>query len=123
MVLDTCALIWWTLDPEKLSLKASKAIESEAATISSMSIWEIGIKQKNGNLDLGMSLDLYVKTLKSTSIEIVDVNVETWLTNVKLNWKHKDPVDRTVVALARMRDQSLVTKDKKIRLFYKKSIW
>jgi len=24
-MLDTCALLWWTLDPEKLSDKAAKA--------------------------------------------------------------------------------------------------
>ncbi|MGM3307439.1 hypothetical protein ACSQ6I_15960 [Anabaena sp. WFMT] len=26
-VLDTCALIWWSLDPDKLSLKAKSACE------------------------------------------------------------------------------------------------
>ena len=28
MLLDTCALIWWMLDPDKLSLKARRKCDS-----------------------------------------------------------------------------------------------
>ncbi len=41
IVLDTHALLWWTLDPEKYSKKAAKVcaeIEKEGAYVSSISI-------------------------------------------------------------------------------------
>ncbi len=53
VLLDTCALLWWTLDPEKLSQTAASACDMISFTggaISSISIWEIGIKAKKKNL-------------------------------------------------------------------------
>lgn len=63
VLLDTCALIWWTLDPGKLSETAAgycNDIVETGALISSISIWEIGIKIKKGSLDLGVGLEEYV---------------------------------------------------------------
>jgi PIN domain nuclease of toxin-antitoxin system len=125
--LDTCALLWWTLEPEKLSPKAATActrIRETGAFVSSISIWEIGIKRKKGKLDLGMSLEDYLSRLKSlNTLTFLPVNEETWLLNLSLDWDHPDPVDRTIVAEARKRHLSLVTKDEEIRKFYKPCIW
>lgn len=55
VLLDTHALIWWTLDPDKLSKKAKKVcveMERDKVYISSISIWEIGIKIKKNKLNL-----------------------------------------------------------------------
>ena len=55
LVLDTCALIWWSLDQDKLSLPARKACEQiekdKNGLVASISIWEIAIKIKNNKLD------------------------------------------------------------------------
>jgi PIN domain nuclease of toxin-antitoxin system len=43
VLLDTCALIWWTLDPKELSKPAARAcdeIHETGGIISSISIWE-----------------------------------------------------------------------------------
>jgi len=67
ILLDTCALIWWTLDPKKLSEVAAAAcdsIEEHGASISSISIWEIGIKIRKNKLDIGLTLEEYVRRLK-----------------------------------------------------------
>lgn len=128
IVLDTCALLWWTLEPDQLSEKAlnlcTKAEESGSLLISTISIWEIAIKVKNGKLDLGMSVEKYVLLLqKIERLKFIPVDQEVWLKNVALNWSHKDPVDRTVVALASIEQLPLVTKDSAIKLFYKKTVW
>ncbi|MFM8006829.1 MAG: PIN domain nuclease, partial [Dolichospermum sp.] len=70
LVLDTCALIWWSLDPEQLSLLAQKACEQmekdKNGLVASISIWEIAIKIKNKKLDLGISLEIYIKRLQQS---------------------------------------------------------
>jgi PIN domain nuclease of toxin-antitoxin system len=127
ILLDTCALLWWTLEPEKLSRKAATActgIQDTGAFVSSISIWEIGIKQKKGKLELGISLEDYLSRLKSlNTLTFLPVDEETWLLNLSLEWTHTDPVDRTIVAAAKSRHVPIVTKDKHIRRFYRRTIW
>ncbi|MDJ0634430.1 MAG: hypothetical protein QNJ34_14680 [Xenococcaceae cyanobacterium MO_188.B29] len=54
VVLDTCALLWWSLDPDEFPAKiAVEKMEREKNGITpSMAIWEIAIKVKNKKLDL-----------------------------------------------------------------------
>lgn len=72
IVLDTCALIWWSLDPDKLSQRAKEAcyqMEKEKnGLVTSTSVWEIAIKIKNKKLDLGVDIDEYVTTLKKSDV-------------------------------------------------------
>lgn len=126
-LLDTCALVWWSLDPNKLSDKAAQACEKMEKTggfISSISLWEIGIKIKKGKLDIGLSLENFVSGIKKTGIiKIIPVDEAIWMENLALRWKHPDPADRTIVATAKLLKLPLVTADKSIKAFYKKVIW
>jgi len=98
IVLDTCSLVWWTLDAGRLSPRARRACrraESTKAVVSSISIWEIGIKVERGRLDLGTSLEDFVVRLKSAgSVEIVSVSDAIWLRNLRLVWNHRDQLVR-----------------------------
>jgi len=125
ILLDTSGLIFWTLDPKMLSQKASTTIEeSEQLAISSISIWEIGIKLKSGKLLLPLPLRDYVDRLKLLDkFTILPVNEGIWIKNVELEWDHKDPADRTIVATASILACPLITSDDKIRRFYSDSIW
>ena len=128
IVLDTCALIWWSLDPDRLSQSAKDTcnqMEREKnGFVPSIAIWEIAIKIKNKKLDLGVELNEYVAALKKSSvIRIVPINEDLWLESVKLEWAHRDPADRIVVALASSNQASIITADKKIRDFYSDVIW
>jgi PIN domain nuclease of toxin-antitoxin system len=127
ILLDTCALLWWTLDPAGLSKRAKETctkINSEGAFISSISIWEIGIKLKKGVLNLGIDINSYVNRLKLLgSIEIIAIDENIWIKNLSLSWENKDPADRTIVATALLRNLPIVTKDKIIWDFYEHIIW
>ncbi|HCE45306.1 MAG TPA: PIN domain nuclease [Lentisphaeria bacterium] len=127
VLLDTCALIWWTSDTDKLSEKAFEAcnkIKSHGAFISSVSIWEIGIKIKNKKIDIGCSISEFVNNIyEIDKLEIIPVDEITWLQNLSLDWEHKDPADRTIVATAKLRNIPIITKDPLIRNFYSKTIW
>jgi PIN domain nuclease of toxin-antitoxin system len=127
VLLDTCALLWWTLDPEKLSGKAHRycqRIPDEGAIISSISIWEIGIKIKKGVLDIKISLPEYVDRLNRLEyLQIIPIDETIWIKNIELDWQHKDPADRTIVATAMLHDLPILTKDVLIRNYYPKTIW
>lgn len=128
IVLDTCALIWWSLDPDKLSecaKNACKKMETQKnGLVPSIAIWKIAIKIKNKKLDLGVDLKEYVACLKKSSvISIVPIDDNLWLESVFLEWTHRDPADRIVVALASREQASIVTADKEIRNFYSDVIW
>ncbi|WP_088240822.1 type II toxin-antitoxin system VapC family toxin [Calothrix rhizosoleniae] len=125
IVLDTCALIWWSLDPGKLSPPASDVCKQmktkKNGLVPSITIWEIAIKINKKKLDLGVELNQYVASLKKSSV--VPINEDLWLESVKLEWEHRDPVDRVVVALARSNQASIITADQEIRDFYSNVIW
>lgn len=128
IVLDTCALIWWSLDPDKLSLTAKNVCnqmeQEKNGLVPSIAIWEIAIKIKNKKLDLGVDFDIYIASLKKSDvIRIVPIDEDLWVESVKLEWTHRDPADRIVVALASMSQASIITTDKKIRDFYSDVIW
>ncbi|MBH8553048.1 type II toxin-antitoxin system VapC family toxin [Nostocaceae cyanobacterium CENA357] len=128
IVLDTCALIWWSLDPDKLSAPAKEACDQmeqdKNGLVPSTAVWEIAIKVKNHKLDLGVDIDDYITTLKKSDvIRIVPIDEEIWLESVKLKWEHRDPVDRVVVAVAKINKASIITADRKIANFYSLVIW
>jgi len=125
IVLDTCALIFWTLDPDRLSSAAREAIDAtKRKIISSISIWEIGLKVKREKLVLPLSVEDYVDNLKKVEgVEIFPVDEKTWLKNLQLDWPHRDPADRTIVTTATLLSCPLITSDGVIRSFYAETIW
>jgi PIN domain nuclease of toxin-antitoxin system len=125
VVLDTSTLLFWTAVPERLSARAEKTILDERElVISSISLWEIGLKVKRQQLFIPISLREYIDWLKGVDgVQIVPVTEETWLSNLELDWNHKDPADRTIVATALLLDCPLITSDRQIQSFYPSAIW
>ena len=125
IVLDTSALIFWTLDPERLSQTAAQAIlDTDRIALSSISIWEIGIKVQKEKLSLPVSVQEFTEKLEQIDrLDILPVDVQTWLKNLALNWDHRDPADRTIVATASLHACALVTSDAAIRAFYSQTVW
>jgi len=125
VVLDTSALLYWTLDPDQLSLTARRTIEqADRLVISSISVWEIALKVKRGKLDIPLSIIDYAERLQRLeTLEILPVDVQTWLENLDLDWEHRDPADRTIVAIATRLACPLVTSDRVVADFYRETIW
>lgn len=125
VVLDTSALLYWTLDPDQLSLAARRTIEqADRLMISSISVWEIALKVKRGKLDIPLSIIDYAERLQRLeTLEILSLDVQTWLENLDLDWEHHDPADRTIVAIATRLACPLVTSDRVVADFYRETIW
>lgn len=125
IVLDTSALIFWTLNRDRLSRTAAQAIsDADRIALSSISIWEIGIKVKKEQLSIPVSIQEFTDKLEQIDrLEILPVDVQTWIKNLELDWDHRDPADRTIVATASLHACPLVTSDAAIRAFYSQAIW
>ena len=125
IVLDTSALLYWTLDPANLSQVARKVIEqADRILISSISIWEIALKVKRQKLVIPLPIGDYAERLQRLeSLEITPVDDKSWLANLNLPWEHRDPADRTIVALARRFNCPLVSSDHVMADFYPNTIW
>jgi PIN domain nuclease of toxin-antitoxin system len=66
----------------------------------------------------------YVERLQQLEVLVIlAVDVQTWLDNLDLLWEHRDPVDRTIVALATRFGCSLITSDRVIADYYQETIW
>ena len=128
IILDTCALIWWSLDPDLLSVSAKNLCDEmeqkKNGLVASISLWEIALKVKKNKLYLGIDLNVYINTLfRSDVIQIIPIDVDLWVSSVNLDWDHRDPADRVVVALADKCQAQLITKDTIIKNFYSLTVW
>lgn len=121
IVLDTHALLWWALDPDRLSSRAAATlaqVDRHGGFASAISIWEIGIKVKRGKLVLPISVDeLATRIERSGVVQLLPVDTNTWLRSLSLPWEHSDPADRVIVATALLQELPLLTKDSLIQAF------
>lgn len=119
--LDTHALLWWALDPERLSATGATVVadmERHGGYASSISIWELGVKIQRGKLELGIGVDELARRIdRSAVVELVPVDTAVWLESLALPWQHRDPADRVIVATARLKGVPLLTKDEIIHGF------
>ena len=113
-LLDTHALLWWLFDDPKLSAKAAEVIaepENEIL-VSAASAWEISTKYRLGKLpeagDVAQRLPMYVRKARFTELLI---SIEHAQVAGGLPGPHRDPVDRMLIAQAKLLDIPVVTID------------
>jgi len=128
IVLDTHAWIWWVSDPEKLSKKATNAIEyAKDIGICSISCWEIATKAARGKISLDRDIRVWMKqALSRPRLTLLEISADIAITAGFLgdDGFHGDPADRLIVATAMHHGAELVTKDKEIQSFRKiRTIW
>ncbi len=131
IVLDTQALIWWIDNSGKLSKKALKAIKEEkpnkeSILISSISALEIYRLVKNGKLQLTTHAESWIEKIESLPfIKFIPVDNKIAALSVNLiDFLHKDPADRIIIATALNLGARLITSDKKILNYpHIRSVW
>jgi PIN domain nuclease of toxin-antitoxin system len=123
IILDTQVWLWWLHDPSRLSRKARTAIEkaerSDGYMVSTISVWEIAIKNQLGKLNLPLDIDEWFRRASTyPNLVIEPLLPSDAIESTRLpGYFHKDPADRIVIALARRHGVSLVTSDSLIRSY------
>jgi len=114
LLADTHVLLWSATDPAKLNQQARAAIEdgSNDIRVSTVSVWEIAIKQSLGKLDLPRPAEQWLPdVLRRTGFEVADVTVSAALRVRGMAWHHRDPFDRLLIAHALEEGYTIVTRD------------
>ncbi|WP_411288551.1 type II toxin-antitoxin system VapC family toxin [Phenylobacterium sp.] len=129
VLLDTHALIWWLLSPERLSALARTAIEdADEVFVSAVSIYEIDIKRQDlrargrDSTLLRMPKNMPA-TLGLLGLSLLDITPEAAWRAALLPLHHRDPWDRILVAQADAHDLGLVSKDKALKDYDVDLIW
>jgi PIN domain nuclease of toxin-antitoxin system len=112
-LLDSHILLWWLgLDSHKMSTAVRDAIaEADTACVSIASIWELEIKRSLGKLDLPIN---DWARLPEAGLKLLEITLEDALTAAALPPIHRDPFDRMVVAQAKLRGLTLITRDARL---------
>jgi PIN domain nuclease of toxin-antitoxin system len=128
-LLDTHALIWASITPERLGVRAARVLQEQRHElyVSVASFWEISIK---------VSKPQHVLTLPAGWEERTEAYMAQW----DLNWlpirlahcqavrglpwgRHRDPFDRMLIAQARVEGLAIVTSDPAFQDYNVKLVW
>ncbi len=115
-LLDTHILLWYRLDPGRVSPKhrAILSSRSDIKFISSISIWEISLKFSNGKLSLdNHSPEEFLNTAIQLGFQILASEPEQFASFHHLPevLKHKDPFDRMLIWQAIQNNVTLLSQD------------
>lgn len=121
LVLDTCTILWAISAPEELSNRAKKLLEDEVSEVmvTPMSCAEIACLVGRKRIQLDRHWKLWFRHfVERNGWNVVPVDLPIVEESYSLPGEfHADPVDRILVATARLYDARLVTADQKIRAY------
>ncbi len=85
-----------------------------------MSVWEIALIEKRDAIPFaGGSLAWFKRVLTLQSFTLAPLEPAIAIDSVQMEWAHKDPADRMIVATARHLDVPLLTADRTILAYAK----
>ena len=114
LLLDTCAFLWWTSSPDRLSPKATQALRhpDNIVFFSVVTAWEIAIKYKIGRLELPNPPQRYISDwLKSYNLQPIEIGLPHVLEAGAFPLHPGDPFDRLLIAQAQTEGLTIVTPD------------
>ncbi len=126
ILLDTHAFLWAIGDDSKLSDAAKSAyLDSENELFfSAVSYWEIGIKLSIGKLELIENWQQIIdKEMINNGIKWLDLKKEHVQGILNLDFHHRDPFDRLLIAQAIHEHSAIMTLDKQIAKYDVTTIW
>lgn len=113
LLIDTHAVIWFITEDDQLPDHVKELIEDTANTcfVSIASLWEMGIKYSLGKLDLKADLKKIFELIEQSGLTILPITTTHILTNSALDFHHRDPFDRLIIAQAKSEGLTLISKD------------
>lgn len=116
ILLDTNALLWLTSEPDRIAESAREVLVDQANElfVSAASAWEVAVKTRIGRLDGAPLLSAWSEVLAGMgAVDLVIDSADAAMAG-QLNWEHKDPFDRMIVAQAARRGFSIATSDLRV---------
>ena len=126
ILLDTHAFLWAISENFKFSKNAKQAyLDSENELFfSAVSYWEIGIKISIGKLELASDWKKIIdKEMVNNGIKWLDLKKEHVQGIINLEFHHRDPFDRMLIAQAQYEQLVIMTVDRHIGKYDITTIW
>jgi PIN domain nuclease of toxin-antitoxin system len=110
ILLDTHLILWWCADAPELPAEARTLIQDPGNTVfvSAVSHWEIWLKFSLGKLRLPED---FAERLAEEKFENLPLTAVHTRGVALLEWHHRDPFDRMLIAQAQSEGLLLVTAD------------
>jgi PIN domain nuclease of toxin-antitoxin system len=125
ILLDTHAFIWFVEDDSQLTDITKRIIEKQTNEIylSIASIWEIAIKLQLKKLDIKRTIEEIIDLATLNGFELLPILPEHIIRLTTLDFHHRDPFDRIIIAQGLTENQEIVSRDKIFDDYAVKRIW
>jgi len=121
LLLDTHYWIWFQFGiaeqvPQRLRLAIQQAAGAGALLLSVISVWELGLLEAKGRIELNSPCEEWVRdALATPGLALVPLTPEIAIDSTRLTQSfHGDPADRIIVATAKRMRARLLTRDQKM---------
>ena len=125
-LLDTCALLGWWSQPERLSPSALSLIKDpeNRCLVSAASAWEVATKFRIGKYPQGSGVVAdWEKRLMEDGFDELAIGFKHALKAGTLPGDHRDPFDRMIAAQALLSNLSVLTCDPEITGLGANTVW
>ena len=125
-LLDTHTFLWWVEDAPELSRSARELISEpqNLCFLSLVSSWEMAIKTSIGKLKLTRPVRDYVTThLAANGFKQLNLTLNHVTRVETLDWHHRDPFDRLLIAQALENKLAIISADKAFDAYGIERIW
>lgn len=125
LLIDTQVFIWFVEDDAKLPKNIKQRIEHKDSTIilSIASLWEMTIKISLGKLQLSADIETMIANLYNNGFEVLPIAPNHLITLSTLDFHHRDPFDRLIIAQGLSEDISIVSSDAIFDKYNVKRMW
>ncbi len=114
LIIDTHVLLWWDEGGARLPVRVRDALADPENRIfvSAAAVWEIAIKRRAGKLRFtkGIAATVEINGFISLPISAKDAEISG-----ELDWDHRDPLDRILLAQCLSNNLTPVTANAKLR--------
>ena len=120
LLFDTHAFLWWDSEPERLSPTVLALCRDPANTLvlSVASAWEVQVKSQLGKLQLTRPLAEIIRDQRrANGLRVLPIWLKHVLALGDLPAQPRDPLDRLLVAQARVEGAILMSRDPLLALY------
>ncbi|MDR0919079.1 MAG: type II toxin-antitoxin system VapC family toxin [Oscillospiraceae bacterium] len=126
-LLDTCAVVFFFENSDKMSEKIKSVIsdKNNSIFVSYLTFWELSLKMslKKYKGAFNFELDMLYNFLIDYDFEIINLDLKHFQMLKTLEEIHGDPFDRLLIATAKSEDFIIITSDENIQRYSIKTLW
>ena len=122
-LIDTHVLLWSLYDSNQLSNPVRGKLNQSECCVSIASLWEIAIKSCIGKLELKQSIQDIADICEKHGIKVIGITPCDCDEMKMLPRIHNDPFDRIIIAQAKTKNCTIITKDRFIPQYDVKTFW